>query len=162
MVTYKNIPDISWSVTYDAQEEVKTSVLIVEFIDAILKPPANQQTRLFFILPVPSYREPETTLFTALEAEGIHVTKEIRVMKHGYINCYVMNMQQHFQAALPHFFHLGRPELTFIVANCDFNFFVDERVLTDFIDEILKETPISKTYDFLGLHFDSDDLIDCF
>jgi hypothetical protein len=162
MVTGPELPQISWEEDFSREDERRVSGQIVATITSKLTPPAAGCSRLYFFVPTPApYTKAEAKLLLALDAEGI-TAKELRVLTlpHGG-RCYVVSDENHFRTLLPHAFHLGPPELTFVVANCRFDISSAEEDIVNLVLAALRSTP-SATQDIVGMHFDSGSLVELF
>lgn len=162
MVTNTTLPHISWEENFGPEDMHRVSDIIVETITNVLTVPTDGRKRLFFVVPTPPpYVKAEVELLAAANASD--AAKALRVVKLTHKGrCYAISSEKQFRALIPHAFHLGPPELTFIAANCGFDLAATESEIANFVLNVLEDVSFVATGDLVGMHFDSGDLVELF
>ncbi|MDD1620691.1 MAG: hypothetical protein LUQ11_04365 [Methylococcaceae bacterium] len=162
MVSGAELPRISWEENFGPEEINRIADLIVATITGSLAPPAGGRQRLFFVVPTPTpYAKAEKELFAAAGEAGME--KDLRwVNLPNGGRCYAISGESQFRRLIPSTFRLGPPELTFIAANCEFDLATTAGEITDFVLSALRAESRAAMNDFVGMHFDSGDLVEMF
>lgn len=153
---------ISWKEAMEPEEVRRVSDSIASSIIATLTTPTAGSHRLFFIVPTPiPYKKAEEELFSAFDDRKKATGKLRAVSLPQKGKCYVVSGKRCFRMLLPYVFSLGPPELTFIAANCPFDFYAEESVIAKVVVEMLMDEP-NADLEYKGFHFDSGDLVESF
>ncbi len=157
-------PSISWEEDFGPQEESSTSKLILNTMLTQLAAVSLTCTRLYFFIPVPTpYARAEADFIASFNTSYRKETN-LRVTElpnNG--RCYITSSEELFLELIPQAFNLGPAELTFIIANCQFDLNTEDATIANYLSEALQNQPNCKqTRDLSGIHFDSGDLVELF
>jgi len=162
MVKKPALPDIAWEENFQPEDEARVADHILRVLLARLPPPPPQATRLFFFIPTPTPYADAETRFLAASQTGTMAGRQPRTVtlpRGG--KCYVVAGADSFRKLLPHAFHLGPPELTFIAADCPFDLDAGEAQMAGFVLAALTHRATAGQHR-VGMHFDSGDLVELF
>lgn len=157
---------ISLEENFTAADEHRVSALIVQTITADLTQVTERENRLYFIVPTPTpYRVAEEEMLREIGVYSKNKTAadgfmRVTRLRNG-ATCYVISGTSIFLKVIPLAFRLGPPEVTFFAANCPFGIGVALDELSDYVLAALKADR-SSGCEFIGMHFDSGDLMDTF
>ena len=158
-----NVPQICWDEGLGQDEEL----LIAERIMAELMLPLSKQYpdshTLFFIVPTPTpYKAADAAFVAAATTAGASPRTFRELIFRGGGRFYATAEESMFKALLPPAFHLGPAELTLIAAHCRFDFLAPTNEIADYVLAVLQDRATARRRDFVGMHFDSGDLVEIF